>query len=287
MPNAVSPSGAPPNTLAMTAPRPFMAAGAPDGIGQDVDQPVRRKIERLADRQRLAQRLPVHQERQIDRKFHGRAGADSARHVRCAGIAARASASPAQHRRSRRRRDRTACLPAPEPCFRRPGIRRRRRPVAPPRSRPISSSPDEPCSCRSRACRRACAFSMPFGRAVHRLGRRIVQQHHDDDLAALRRAPRGREQLCAGIDQRLRLRVIRDSRRRLRVRPTSIAARSMIPFFQFRICRFSFFDLISGWVVESSERETRRDFARSVLRCSGARWPCPANTQRPVLRMTA
>src|SRR3984957_10038433 len=29
MPKAVSPSGAPPSTLAITAPRPFMAAGAP------------------------------------------------------------------------------------------------------------------------------------------------------------------------------------------------------------------------------------------------------------------
>src|ERR1019366_9728950 len=41
-----------------------------------------------------------------------------------------------------------------------------------------------------------------------------------------------------------------DSRHQLRVRPTSIAARSPIPFVQFRIRRFSLFDLnLRGWIV--------------------------------------
>src|ERR1700722_12284481 len=71
-PNAVSPSGAPPNTLAITAPRPFMAVGVPAVSDRISINRVGGKIGRFADRRAPAAPLPVHQQRQIDSKFHGR-----------------------------------------------------------------------------------------------------------------------------------------------------------------------------------------------------------------------
>src|SRR4051812_7513487 len=43
-----------------------------EGIGQDIDQALGRKMERLAERQRFAQRLPVDQQRQVDGEFQDR-----------------------------------------------------------------------------------------------------------------------------------------------------------------------------------------------------------------------
>ena len=48
----------------------------PGRVGQDVDQPVGGKIERLADGQSLAERLPIDQQRKIDGKLHHRARTD-------------------------------------------------------------------------------------------------------------------------------------------------------------------------------------------------------------------
>jgi len=59
-------------------PAPFQDIGTARGIGEDVDQPRRIQTQRRAQRQRLAERLPEHQQRQIDRKFHAGARADRA-----------------------------------------------------------------------------------------------------------------------------------------------------------------------------------------------------------------
>lgn len=42
--------------------------------------------------------------------------------------------------------------------------------------------------------------------AIHRLGCRVIQQHHDDGIATLRQFRRRREQLRAGLGERLRFR---------------------------------------------------------------------------------
>src|ERR1700733_6913551 len=48
------------------------------GVGEDIDQPLRRKIERLADGEGLAERLPVNEEREIDRELQRRARTERA-----------------------------------------------------------------------------------------------------------------------------------------------------------------------------------------------------------------
>ena len=110
--------------------------------------------------------------------------------------------------RSRLRQGRTACLLAQEPCFRRPDIRQRRAPCCRHRGadryhrvRTHRAHVDHELAGELR-------LQNAVRAAVHRLGRRVVQQHHDDDLAALHEFRGRREQLCAGVDQRFCLRRI-------------------------------------------------------------------------------
>jgi len=124
----------------------------------------------------------------------------------------------------------------------------------------------------SRACRRVWIHDAVRS-AINRLGSRVIQQQSRRRLSqSVNELRRGCKQLCPGIGQGLFFAEC-DSRHRFRAERHQ-PRRSMIPFVQFRIRRFSLLDLIQRWIANLSsfsplcEHERRRDFERSALHYS-------------------
>ena len=238
MPNAVSPRGAPLSPLAITGATPLHRGWRAGRVRQDIDQPVGRELERFAQRQGLAKRLPVHQQRQVDGELHRCACAESPtcsmrRHNCSSSGIARPTASGAPPTSA----EQFALLGGPGAAADRTfhedaALLRHRRSDRLHRVRPQRAHVDQHLACEFRR-------QDAFWRAIDRLRCRIIQQHHDGCFATLHQF-RGRgEQFCAGIGQRLWSSPDRGSRPPLHVRPPSIAARSLIPSVPSRRRRLS------------------------------------------------
>ena len=147
--------------------------------------PRRIEPERTAERERLAERLPIDHQRHVDGELHHRAGADRPAMLEPAAKLFEDRPARARRRRARRPSGRSACPAAPDRSSRRPGIRRMRRPWRAPFGqrdlglRPHRAHLDEQLAVHVAGEQARCA-------AIDRVDRGRIGENGDDDLALAR-----------------------------------------------------------------------------------------------------